>query len=271
MTQEMKTGTLTLAVDGAQQIDLEKMRSELLHILLTPLTNFIQSINMANNEARDNTWAAVEAYHSDLTSRQTGLKRQIDSLIDTIKECEQKSREAVDALGAAISSDNTENEEAAKKAVDEASIAEYMARRRLDALSKAKITGDDELFYAAIKAYSIMDERMHTSVIVCSKLKDILDEYSEQIKKIRELSETLGYNEASERVAMRKMWPMIEAHSGAVDFTRATAGDDNSCKVRYLKALARRYPDEGFIDSPAWLRLAEDLDKIIEHEEQADA
>lgn len=261
-----------IADRGEKQIDLKNMASILLNEVISPLSAYISSTKMADKEAATKMKVAATAYQEDLESRRAALQIKISSLNGLIEKSGEKAKDAVEALGAAICSDDSDAEEAAKKDVDNASMEEYMARRRLDALSKVRITGNDELYFDVIEKYKLMIATSRETATKMTFLIEFADEMINRIKEIRDSADQYRDHMGSgayDRVRMRSAWSVIESHCGKpVDFTYATAGDEDDCKIRYLNALAMRENDLAFMNSPAGIRLAIDIDDIIAHEER---
>ncbi len=256
---------------GGKRADLEAVSGAFFDEVLGPVLNIIQAANNAVSEARVNMEEAVRSYTADLDARKAGLRLKVQRLQETIEDCQQKVEKATADLGTALSSDDEAAEEEAKQVVEEASIAEYTAKRRMEALSRAKITGNSDLYYRAIAAHSDVYAKICSAAITGRDMKQVIDELISALSQAREKAESFDNLIYTERIVMRRIWPMIESFGGPVDFTHATAGDDDSCKVRFLEALATRQPDEGFANSPAGPRLAQDIDLMIEHEENQDS
>ncbi len=261
MNKELYT-TMPAGV-GGKQIDLDAISVAFAETVLTPLASFIDAEKTSLDEAKEQLQDAIDAYKDDKESRKAALEGKIDSLRAAIEECQLKSEIAVKRLGAAISAGDSVAEEKAKNDVDKASAAEFTARRRLEALSRVEITGNNDLFCNVIERYAAL--KINTKV--CALIDSFIEVATQKLDDVLKSAQGIRDNPARGRVQMRKVWPIIEEHGGIVDFSCATAGDEDNCKLRYLEALAARYPDPGFAGSPASVRLAADIEMLIDHDE----
>ncbi len=258
-----------MAADFKERIEKisEAFFSEVIH----PLSICLKEIRSVTEAAEADMKASVDAYKSDLASRQANLNGKIDHLKGIIEQSEMDTSAAVEALSAAISADDEQAEMEAKQAVDAASEAEFIARRRLEALSRVELIGNDDLYFDAIIKCGALVKAEHEISALLSEIQGPIEEIVTNANAITKKFKTARTGQFYTRKGIRYAWPVIVSHGGPVDFSGATAGVEEDCRIRYLEALAKREYDPGFMDSPAGPRLSKDITELYDYEEQREA
>ncbi len=264
--------TETSEMTVERNVDFKAMGAAFMEHLAAPLELFLNTAVGGEADADRRLREAAAAYQSDLTGRQAALNEKISAVQAQLDECHAETEKAVEALSAALSHDDEAGEAAAKQAVDEQAQAEFLMQRRMDTLSRVTLTGNDDLYLAVLDAAGDCLVAQSEMTEAANLVIAFIDELTEQLNEIRRKAKSHDNadNLVWEHSFTRRAWPVIENHDGAPDFSGASAGDQEWCRYRYLKALCRREYDTGFNFSPAGDQLMKTIRSIYIGEREED-
>lgn len=237
-------------------VDFKAMGAVFTEYLAAPLELFLNTAFGAEDDADRKLKEAADGYRSDLKDRQDALAEKAKAVQIQIDECSAETERAVEALSAALSNDDEAMEAEAKQTVDDFAMKEFLAQRRLETLSRVKLTGDDQKYRDVLDAASdyveIREEATEAANLTVAFIEELIAQLQEIRKKAENHDDPYGF---SKKRMTNRVWPVIVSHDGEPDFSGASAGDEDMCKWRFARALCRREYDAGFNYSPAGEQL----------------